>query len=196
MSTCLMVRARHGNLTGNSSPRGKVHSIDIWRTPSGLHMIPIGIDNSQTHCRREVGMRHMLAISRPHHRKRCGPCVCLQVADEEIAKVPGWLAAIHCSNLCLSCHFSGNSGYLMFSHGMEIPEALLQNIFADYKVWSQESGRLCMLRVHCVVDLQRPKAASMALLYVQILTARKVSSINVMPQINSTSVLEMLKRGS
>eukprot|EP00892_Ulva_mutabilis_P006562 jgi/Ulvmu1/4278/UM198_0002.1 len=67
------------------------------------------------------------------------PALLRSVADEEIAKVPTWLASIHCPNLCLSCHFSGNSGYLVFSHGSEIPEALLQNVFSDYTVWSHES---------------------------------------------------------
>lgn len=27
----------------------------------------------------------------------------------------------------------------MFSHGAEIPEALIENIFADYKFWSHEA---------------------------------------------------------
>lgn len=69
----------------------------------------------------------------------------MQVADEEISKVPAWLASIHCADLCLSCHFCGSSGYLLFSHSREIPEALLQNVFSDYKVWSYESGLRCAL---------------------------------------------------
>lgn len=62
-----------------------------------------------------------------------------QVADEEIARVPGWLARLHCPDLCLSCHFCSPSGYLVFSHGMALPEALLQSVFSDYKQWSYEA---------------------------------------------------------
>jgi hypothetical protein len=63
----------------------------------------------------------------------------LQVADEEVARVPEWLASLHCPSLCLSCHLYGPAGYLMFSHGRSIPEALLQNVFSDYRVWSHEA---------------------------------------------------------
>ena len=62
-----------------------------------------------------------------------------QVADEEIARVPGWLARLHCPDLCLSCHFCSPSGYLLFSHGMALPDALLQSVFSDYAQWSYES---------------------------------------------------------
>lgn len=115
----------------------------------------------------------------------------MQVADEEISKVPAWLASIHCSNLCLSCHFSGNSGYLIFSHGREIPEALLQNVFSDYTVWSHESGVLCEL-VSPHPSWSRPTAALLQQIVagltvpptVQILMAVKVFSIVVMRQTN------------
>jgi hypothetical protein len=62
-----------------------------------------------------------------------------QVADEEVARVPGWLARVHCPDLCLSCHFCSPAGYLVFSHGAALPVALLQSAFADYKQWSYEA---------------------------------------------------------
>lgn len=31
------------------------------------------------------------------------------------------------------------TGYLIFSHGAEIPDALIQSVFADYEFWSHEA---------------------------------------------------------
>ena len=63
----------------------------------------------------------------------------VQIADEEIARIPGWLARLHCPDLCLSCHFCSPAGYLIFCHGMALPEAVLQSVFSDYEQWSYEA---------------------------------------------------------
>lgn len=31
------------------------------------------------------------------------------------------------------------AGYLIFSHGAEIPDALIQSVFADYEFWAHEA---------------------------------------------------------
>lgn len=65
--------------------------------------------------------------------------VCVQMADAEVARVPSWLAQLHCPDLTLSCHFCPPAGYLLFCHGRALPEPLLQSVFAEYLQWSYEA---------------------------------------------------------
>lgn len=63
----------------------------------------------------------------------------LQMAEHEVARVPTWLAHLHCPNLCLSCHFFAPAGYLMFCHGSALPEALTASVLSDFEKWSDEA---------------------------------------------------------
>lgn len=63
----------------------------------------------------------------------------VQIADEEVARVPGWLARVHCPDLCLSCHFCSPSGYLMFCHDRALPAAVLEAALSDFAKWSDEA---------------------------------------------------------